>query len=110
MKFAEVLKNLRKERHMTQEELSALLNVAKSTVSMYEQGERMPNLEMLESIADIFNVSIDFLFGRQDGPNLQELKIAVFNGNSEVTDSMWDKLLEYAKLLNLEQEMNKKGE
>ena len=65
MKFATILKNLRKDRRMTQDELSKLLNVAKSTVSMYEQGERMPSFEIMESLADIFNVSIDVLYGRE---------------------------------------------
>ena len=65
MKFATILKNLRKDRQMTQDELSKLLNVAKSTVSMYEQGERMPSFEIMESLADIFNVSIDVLYGRE---------------------------------------------
>ena len=65
MKFSTVLKELRKKYNMTQDELAKKLNVAKSTVSMYERGERMPSFEIIEILSDIFNVSIDTLYGRE---------------------------------------------
>ena len=106
MKFATILKKLRKERHMTQDQLSKLLNVAKSTVSMYEQGERMPSFEIMESLANIFDVSIDMLYGREtessknaSQPSIDELKLALFGGETEVTDEMWDSVVEYAAFL-----------
>ena len=51
-KFSDNLKRLRKEINFTQEELAKALNVTKSRINMYERGEREPNFEMLESIAD----------------------------------------------------------
>ena len=36
---------------------------------MYERGEREPGLEMVENIADFFNVDVDYLFGKSDIPN-----------------------------------------
>lgn len=58
------LKNLREEKHYTQEELAKVLHTSRSRISMYEQGKRQPDFEMQETIADFFNVSIDYLFGR----------------------------------------------
>lgn len=64
--FADVFKNLRQSRHMTQEELASALNLSRSRVSMYEVGARSPDFEVLELIADYFNVDMDYLLGRSD--------------------------------------------
>lgn len=63
-KFASIIKNLRIERGITQEQLAALLKISRSTVGMYETGSREPDFETLEAIADIFNVDMDYLVGR----------------------------------------------
>lgn len=62
--FGDVLKSLRIESHLTQKELSHILGVSESTVGMYERNQREPSFEMLEAIADYFNVDMDFLTGR----------------------------------------------
>ena len=64
--FSERLKNLRKAHKVTQKMLSQSLGLAESTVSMYELGEREPNFETLELLADFFNVDIDYLLGSSD--------------------------------------------
>ena len=56
--FSDKLKSLRKKYGYTQEQLADKLGVAKSTISMYENGNREPDFEMLEAIADVFNVSL----------------------------------------------------
>lgn len=63
--FKDVLKELRTQADMTQEELASKLGIAKSTVSMYENGNREPNFEQLEAIADIFNVDMNRLIGKK---------------------------------------------
>lgn len=65
MSFGDILKQLRKDAHMTQDELAQTLNVAKSTVSMYERGERFPGFEAVKEIADVFGISTDVLYGRE---------------------------------------------
>lgn len=61
MNFSGNLRKLRKEKHITQNELAELLNVDISTVKRYEYEMREPCLKTLESLADIFNISIDRL-------------------------------------------------
>lgn len=61
MRFCEVLKKLRKERGMTQAEAAEALGISRSTFGMYEQGNRQPDFETEEKIADLFNVSLDYL-------------------------------------------------
>ena len=61
-KVNERLRSLRKEKHWTQEELAKRLGLSPSAVGMYERGEREPNLETLEKMADVFGVSLASLF------------------------------------------------
>lgn len=56
--FKDELKKLRKDRGWTQDRLAKMMNVAKSTISMYESGRRKPDFETRELLADIFNVDI----------------------------------------------------
>ena len=64
--FSSVLKHLRKANGMTQESLADALHITRSRLSMYELGHREPDFEILEAIADFFNVDIDYLLGRTD--------------------------------------------
>jgi len=56
-----MLKQLRKQRGLTQSELGEIVGVAKSTLSLYETGTREPDIETLKKFADFFGVSIDTL-------------------------------------------------
>lgn len=67
MSFGDKLKSLRTRRSVSQVELATYLHISKSAVSMYERGERTPDFETLEGIADFFNVSIDYLLDRENG-------------------------------------------
>lgn len=58
------LRLLRKERKMIQKQLAAFLNMAKSTISQYENDINEPDLKTLVKLADYFDVSTDFLLGR----------------------------------------------
>jgi len=64
--LGERLRDLRKNRSMTQEELGKIINVTKVSVSGYENGNRSPDTETLQKIADFFDVSTDYLLGRDD--------------------------------------------
>lgn len=57
---------LRRQKGLSQRELAKLLGVAQSTIAMYEGGNRTPDPEMLQRIADFFGVSLDYLMDRQE--------------------------------------------
>lgn len=59
------LKELRQNRNITQGKLAEALNLARSTVAMYESGSSEPDFSTLQKIADYFNVSIDYLLERE---------------------------------------------
>ncbi len=59
----ENIKNLRKEKGISQEELANKLNVVRQTVSKWEQGLSVPDSEMLIKISEIFEVPVSKLIG-----------------------------------------------
>ncbi len=54
---------LRTARRMSQKELASRINIAKSVISFYESGDRMPSYDVLIRISQIFNVTTDYLLG-----------------------------------------------
>lgn len=68
-KFSDRFKLLRAEHDLSQQNLADQLGLSKSSVNMYERGEREPGIETLETIADYFNVDMDYLLGKSDIPN-----------------------------------------
>lgn len=60
----ELLKELRKQRKITQNELADYLHLARSTYQSYEYGAAEPDIGTLKKIADFFDVSLDYLCGR----------------------------------------------
>ena len=65
LNLAERLKNLRKQRHLTQKQLAAQLHIHHSIISSYENGSRTPSLDVLILLSDVFHVSTDYLLGRE---------------------------------------------
>lgn len=58
------LKSLREDSDMSQKDLAGAIGVSPSTIGMYESNKRTPDSEMLNRIADFFQVSVDYLLGR----------------------------------------------
>ncbi len=66
MKFGKILKDLRTEKNIGQIELAKQLNVSKGIISLWENGLREPKLSNLIILAEYFDVSIDYLAGKED--------------------------------------------
>jgi transcriptional regulator with XRE-family HTH domain len=64
--LGERIKELRKSKNLTQKQLAEILNVKSQTMQMFEYGTRRPKLENLITLADYFDVSLDYLVGRTD--------------------------------------------
>lgn len=93
MDFANRLRELRMSKGLSQGDLANKLGVSKSRISMYEVGSRQPDFEMLERIADYFNVDIDYLLGKENvstyvmTPEQKEVIDAICE-NAELLDLM----------------------
>jgi transcriptional regulator with XRE-family HTH domain len=63
--IGERLRKLRKANNLTQEQVAAFLNVAKSTISQYENNINEPDIETIVKLADWYGVTVDQLLGRE---------------------------------------------
>ena len=68
MTFNERIINLKNERNILQKDIAQAAGVSIRTYQRYEKGELQPTLPVLTSLADFFDVSIDYLVGRTNDP------------------------------------------
>ena len=61
---------LRKAKNLTQTELQRQTGIDQALLSKFETGERVPNTDKLLVLADYYNVSIDYILGRTDRPEV----------------------------------------
>ena len=67
---ANSLKDLRKSKCLSQRDVARMLNVTQQAIASWENGRTEPSNMALVEIADYFNVSVDYLLGRTDNPNM----------------------------------------
>lgn len=82
--FQDVFKELRLENGKSQDAMAKDLDVSPALISKWENNASTPGPEMLEYIADYFNVSVDYLIGRSKYRNLEA-------GNSELDNVLFSK-------------------
>ena len=105
--FGERLRTLREASGFaSQQALADALGVAQSTVANWEGGRREPNYALTVKLADLFQVTLDYLLGRSDEPNggvvtQAQVRSAVWGDKShlpaEVEDELWEDVQEYAR-------------
>ena len=66
MAFAERLKELRKQAHLTQVELAKRLGIGQSSYADWERGKKKPTQDNLVKISQVLNVSVDYLVGNSE--------------------------------------------
>lgn len=64
MSFGNILKRIRQENNLTQEELAKKINTSRSNIANYENDKNMPSIDILEKLSKIFGCSIDYLLGK----------------------------------------------
>lgn len=90
------LKKLRSDKGVTQEEMGKDLNIAKSTISQYENNVNTPDAEMLKKLAAYFSTSVDFILGIKYAPNTKYLPIigAIRAGLPLLAEDNWEGTIE----------------
>ena len=93
--FNENLKIARERKGISQKDLAERIGVAKSTYSLYESGNREPNVQTIKKIADILNVSADELLGINEEP----ITIAAHFDGDEYTEEELDEIRKFAEFV-----------
>lgn len=114
--FHNVLKILREEHNVTQDELAKYLNVSRSTIAGYESRNRQPDYEKLIAISQFFNVSVDYLITGLDYSHISDTTNEILPERLETSllmifrtlsyDSRY-KILDYARLLEVYEDSKK---
>ena len=96
-------KELREKNQLTQAELSKHLKISPSTVGMYEQGRREPDIDTLKKLSDFFEVSIDYLLGKTNFRNHTETIALhrVGDPKDDLPQEALDKIEEFKELMRL---------
>lgn len=64
MEIKDILKQERKKRNLTQQQVADILHIGRTAYGLYETGTNTPTLENLLKLADLYKVSLDYLTGR----------------------------------------------
>lgn len=98
--FSKRLKQLRKEKGLTQVTLAETLGVSKGTIAMWETGKRMPGFDMLTRLSELFDKRVDYIIGTSEdhrSATLTEEEVAQL-GEWAVEEDYEDMLRKYALL------------
>lgn len=93
--FNENLKHARERKGLSQKDVAEGIGVAKSTYSLYESGNREPNVQTIKKIADLLNVSADDLLGINDEP----ITIAAHFDGDEYTEDELEEIRQFAEFV-----------
>ena len=95
------LKELRRNKNLSQKDFAETFHVSQNTVSQWENGTRKPSYDTTEQIANFFDVTMDYLVGRNsaDLSKLDNLEFALYGKVKEFDDETKTKLLEYVEFL-----------
>lgn len=64
--YSNRIRELRQAKSLNQEQLAEKIGLTKQAISQYERGDRKPSMDVLEALCDFFNVSSDYLLGKDD--------------------------------------------
>ncbi len=97
MNYGEIIKTIRLEKNLTQEDIAKNLNIARITYSHYESQERIIPIERLNNICNFYNISLDYALGITDKKQYKNSKkdISIIAAGT--------RLREYRKIFGLTQ-------
>jgi len=105
--LGERIKQSRINKKLKQYELANKLCVSQSTVAGWESGARKPDTDMLSQLANILDVTTDYLLGNSEDPTTEntpdisdsDIKFALFGDVSNITDAQFEEVKRYARYL-----------
>lgn len=84
MNFGNNLKKLRIDENLTQEELAQKINTSRSNIANYENNKNMPSIDILYKLSQLFECSIDYLLGKSETRNSEDIKSLQFANSNRL--------------------------
>lgn len=100
------LEQCRTEMDMTKKEVAELLKIDQSTYGKYELGKRVPDAEMLQKLADIYQTSVDYLLGRTNIKDPIET-IAAHHDGEEWTEEELEDIEKFKEFVRMRRKQKK---
>jgi transcriptional regulator with XRE-family HTH domain len=97
--FPLVLQRLRLEKQITRQEMADHLGITVQAYGYYENGKREPGIKMLIKIANFFDVSLDFLVGREGHPTADQDANFFFINSNGLTEEELDIAIKHVEFL-----------
>jgi len=103
MTLGERLKKLRLENNITQDDVAKSVNISRSNINNIENNANYPSVDLLSKLASFYNVSLDYLLGKTEIKNEEELRNIKFanNGGLDVSELTPEEVLELQNLVDL---------
>ncbi len=110
--FVKNLNYYMKAKNITQADIISDLSVSSSTVSNWCTGVKLPRMGKIQMLADYMNINISDLVEakeKEDKPVVtdNDVKVALFDGDKNVTDEMWDKVKKFAEYVKSKNKSDK---
>ena len=99
--FGEKIRNARKALGLTQRQLAERLGVANTSVSNWEKDLSRPDADMVQKLCDILGLQPNEFYGAPSRNTVsdEDIKFALFGGDGEITDAMYDEVKRFAAFL-----------
>ena len=111
--FYEIYRDLCLSRGVSPNGVAKELSIASGAVTGWKNG-RVPQPATLRKIADFFDVTVDYLLGKEqekkpsENEDLEEIRVALFGGDTEVTPEMWEEVKQFARFVAMKKKQDKK--
>ncbi len=99
MTFGQIIKKLRRQAGMTQEQLAELLSISSQAVSRWETEAAMPDISLLPPLANLFQVTTDYLLGVDIQKNEERVMEIIRSANAEACKMVPDRMRNAIKVL-----------
>lgn len=119
MSFGEKLRAARENKGYTQQQVADYMQIDKSTYCGYETGKRQPDVQKIKQLTKILGISGDDLLetgystkapteNGERSVSDDDIKFALFGGDGEITDEMYERVKKFAAFIKLEEAEKKK--
>ena len=105
--FGDRIREARKAAGLTQRQLADRLGVSNTSISNWEKGLSRPDADMIQKLCVYLSLEPNYFYGTENAPadsrkrtvNDEDIKFALFGGDGEITDAMYDEVKRFAAFL-----------